>query len=86
MIGTTTIEEIFKAKFLSPEKFSLDIEKYVLENNCNYIEGIVAYCEINKIDIETVPKLLSKTLKEKLKHTATQLNFLKKTTKTKSVI
>ena len=86
MITTATLEEIIKTKFLSPEKFSLDIEKYVLQNNCNYIEGIIAYCEIHKIDIETVPKLLSKTLKEKLKHTATELNFLKKTTKTKSVI
>lgn len=86
MIGTATIEEIIKTKFLSSDKFSLEIERYVLENNCNYIEGIIAYCEINSIDLDTVPKLLSKTLKEKLKHNATQLNFLKRTTKTKSVI
>jgi len=86
MINTTTVDEIIKTKFLSPEKFALDIEKYVHENNCDYIEGIINYCEQNNIEIETIPKLISKPLKEKLRHNATQLNFLKKTTKTKMVI
>lgn len=86
MISTSTVEEIIKTKFLSPDKFALDIERYVKENNCDYIEAIVNYCDHNDIEIETVPKLMSKTLKERLKYNAIELNFLKKTTKTKSVI
>jgi hypothetical protein len=80
------IDQLLKNKFLSPEKFALDIEKMVHSSNCDYIEAIVHYCEENNIELETVPKLLSKPLKEKIKHNATLLNFLKKTTKTKMVI
>lgn len=88
MISTSVVNEIIESKFLSAEKFSIDIEKYVKFNGCDYIEAIVSYCEENNIEIESVPKLLSKPLKEKIKHNAQKLNFLKKTskTKTKSVI
>ena len=88
MINPEIVENIIENKFLSPEKFSLDIEKYVLENSCNYIDGIIAYCEENEIELETVSKLISRPLKERLKVNAESLNFLKKTSssKTKSVI
>lgn len=80
------IEELLKSKFLSPEKFALDIEQYIRDNNCDYIDGIRYYCEDNNIEIETVSKLMSKPLKEKLKQNAIKLNLLKKTNKTKSVV
>lgn len=80
------IQQIIKSKFLSPEKFSLDIERYVRDNNCNYIEGIVQYCEENEIELETVSKLITKPLKDKLKNNAAELNFLKRTTKSKKVM
>lgn len=78
------VKQIIKTKFLSADKFSIDIERYVRDNQCNYIEGIVQYCEENEIELDTVSKLISKPLKEKLRNTAAELNFLKKTTKTKS--
>jgi hypothetical protein len=31
----------------------------------NYIDAIVYFCEQNNIDVESVPKLISKPLKEK---------------------
>ena len=80
------LQNIIKSKFLSPERFSLDIERYVRDNNCNYIEGIVQYCEENEIEIEKITKLISKPLKEKLKNDAIQLNFLKKVIKSKKLI
>ena len=80
------IQKIIKSKFLSPEKFSLDIERYIRDNECNYIDGIVQYCEENEIELETVSKLMSKPLKEKLKNDAIELNFFKKLTKSKKVI
>lgn len=84
MINTSIVENIIENKFLSPEKFSLDIERYVIENQCNYIEAIISYCEEREIELETVPKLLSKPLKERLKLNAEHLNFLKKTSKSKT--
>jgi hypothetical protein len=67
-------------KFHSPEKFAQEIEKLVKDNpDYNYINAIVEYCDNNDIDIELVPKLMTKPLKEKLKWNAMELNFLKKT-------
>lgn len=84
MINTSIVENIIESKFLSSEKFSMDIEKYVKENQCDYIEAIVSYCDENNIEIEIVPKLLSKPLKERIKCNAEKLNFLKKTSKSKT--
>ena len=48
-----------------------------------YIDAIVHFCEENNVDIESVPKLLSKPLKEKLKYEAMELNLLKRTSHAK---
>lgn len=74
------LEEELKKKFHSPEKFTQEVEKLVKVNeDYNYITAIIEYCELNEIDIELVPKLITKPLKEKLKWNAMELNFLKKT-------
>lgn len=74
------LQEEIEKKFHSPEKFSQEIEKLVNSNpDYNYITAIVEYCEQNDIDVELIPKLITKPLKERLKWDATELNFLKKT-------
>ncbi len=83
MAETPNVEEEFNKKFLTKSKFAEDIESYVMETNLNYIDAIVEYCEKNSIDIESVSKLISKPLKEKIKCEAMELNFLKKTTRAK---
>ena len=77
------IKEELNAKFLCPQKFAQDIENIVKNSKINYIDAIVLYCEDNNIEIDTISKLVSKPLKEKLKYDAIELNFLKKTTKAK---
>ena len=77
------LEKAIASKFLTPSRFALEIEKIVAEEKINYIDAIVHYCELNELDVESVTKLVSKPLKEKLKCDATQLNFLKKTTRAK---
>jgi len=65
-------------------KFSQEVEKIAIENNdINYIDAVLIYCEKNEIEIESVPKLISKPLKEKLKFDAQKLNYMKKTTRAK---
>jgi len=75
------IYKAFEEKFLCSDKFSQKIETIVIENGISYIDAIIQFCEENSVEIETIPKLLSKPLKEKLKFEATQLNFLKRTSK-----
>ena len=77
------LEKAIEDKFLTPSKFALEIEKIVAEEKCNYIDAIVHYCEVNGIEVDSITKLVSKPLKERLKYDAINLNFMKKTSKAK---
>ena len=77
------LEQAIEDKFLTPSKFSLEIEKIVAEEGMNYIDAICHYCEINKIEVYSITKLVSKPLKERLKYDAINLNFIKKTSRAK---
>lgn len=80
------LEKVLESKFFCPSKFTQEIENLVKYNSdMNYIDAIVYFCERNNIDVESVPKLISKPLKEKLKYEAMELNFLKKTSRAKLI-
>jgi hypothetical protein len=78
--------ETLEDKFMTTAKFSQDVEKIALDNSMNYIDAIVHYCEKNEIELESVPKLISKPLKEKLKFDAQKLNYMKKTSRAKLML
>lgn len=74
------IDQIIENKFYSSRTFSEQIEKIAKENkDMKYMDAIVFFCEKNNIDVESIPKLISKPLKEKLKCEAIELNLLKRT-------
>ena len=78
------LEKVMESKFFCPAKFAQEIETLVLENNdMNYIDAIVFFCDQNSIDVESVPKLISKPLKDKIKRDAMELNFMKKSSRSK---
>ena len=77
------LEKVMEKKFLTPAKFSMEIETIVAEENINYIDAICQYCEMNDIEVDSISKLISKTLKERLKYDAINLNFMKKTSRAK---
>ena len=78
------LEKVLENKFFCPARFAEAIESLVLDNkDMNYIDAIVHFCEQNSIDLESVPKLISKPLKEKIKCDALELNFMKKTSRAK---
>jgi endonuclease V-like protein UPF0215 family len=83
MPDNTELDKALNDKFISKEKFAEEIESLVLNTKMNYIEAIVEFCEERGIEIESVSKLVSKPLKEKLKYEATELNYLKKTSRGK---
>ena len=78
------LEKVLASKFFCPAKFAEEIENLVLHNkDMNYIDAIVHFCDQNNIDVEAVPKLIPKPLKEKIKYEAQELNFMKKTSRAK---
>jgi hypothetical protein len=80
------LEKALESKFYCPSKFAQEIENLVhINTDMNYIDAIIHFCEENNIDLESVPKLISKPLKEKIKYEAMELNFLKKTSRAKLV-
>ena len=81
LIMNNDLDKALKEKFLCQNKFTQDIENLVKNTrDLNYIDAIVHYCDENKIEVDSVSKLISKPLKEKIKAQATELNFLKRTT------
>ena len=78
------LEKVLEKKFFCPSRFAQEIETLVQVNkNMNYIDAIVHFCDQNNIDVESVPKVISKPLKEKIKYEASELNFLKRSSRAK---
>ena len=78
------LEKVLENKFFCPSRFAQEIENLVKYNSeMNYIDAVIYFCEQNNIDLESVSKLISKPLKEKLKYEAIELNFLKKNSRAK---
>lgn len=63
----------------STKEFCNEIEKYAKEFGLSYIEAILEYCEQNDLDVESVSKLVSSNLKEKIQYEAENLNMIPKT-------
>ena len=70
-------------KFITQGKFTALVEERVKDSNglINYIEAVASVCEEFEIEVETVNKLVSKPLKDKIKWDAQQLNYIKRTSR-----
>ena len=64
-------------------KFTSLVEMRVKDSQglINYIEAVASVCEEFEIEVETVSKLISKPLKDKIKWDAQQLNYIKRTSR-----
>jgi hypothetical protein len=69
-------------KFMTQARFSDAVERVVKDSNglTNYIDAVISVCENNEIEVDTVSKLISKPLKDKIKFDAKRLNYIKRTT------
>jgi vacuolar-type H+-ATPase subunit B/Vma2 len=61
--------------------FCREIEKYVEEWSVSYIDAVVTLCESKDIPIESMAKVLSKPILEKIQQEGENLNFLPKSSK-----
>tara|TARA_B100000508_G_scaffold104152_1_gene82462 strand:- start:150 stop:419 length:270 start_codon:yes stop_codon:yes gene_type:complete len=78
------LDQLIENKFYCAKRFTEAIENIALENKgMSYVDAIVHFCEKNNLDVESVPKLITKPLKEKLKCEAMELNLLKRTSHAK---
>jgi len=63
---------------MNSKEFRLIIEGVVKDKRpITYMDAILWYCEENKIEVETVGRLISKALKEKIQVECTTANLLK---------
>ena len=62
----------------TPKSFTSEIENIAKEKQITHMDAILWYCEKEGIEPDTVGKLISKGLKEKIEANARDLNFLPK--------
>jgi hypothetical protein len=64
--------------FDTPKQFSLHIEKMVKDRRISHMDAVLEYCKENYLEPEDVKKLINKSLKDKIKVNATDLNYFPK--------
>lgn len=70
-------------KMLTPEKFSLAVEKYIRKHDYDPIDGLMEYCKQHNIELENVPSLVSSRLKSLLEEDAENRHLIKRKPKLK---
>jgi len=64
--------------FDNPKQFSLHIEAMVKEKKISHMDAVLEYCKENYLEPEDVKKLINKSLRDKIKVNATELNYFPK--------
>ncbi|HAW80749.1 MAG TPA: hypothetical protein DCX27_14165 [Balneola sp.] len=57
-----------------------EIQKYCIDKKLEYIDGVVSWCEQNKVEVELIAGLIKKdpVMMSKLQYEAEELNILEK--------
>lgn len=79
MANTEKLTDVFiiTKKFNTPSEFSQHIERRAFHTKSTCMDILIDYCISNDIEIESVNKLLSTSLKDKIEAEAQDLNMLK---------
>jgi|TARA_R110002153_G_scaffold142779_1_gene293885 hypothetical protein len=63
---------------MNSKEFSLIIEGVVKDKKpITYLDAIILYCETENIEVETASRMITKSLKEKIKSESAQVCLLK---------
>ena len=62
----------------TPKKFSLEIENIAKEKRISHMDAVIDNCQKNNIEPDTIGRLITKGLKEKIEANARDLNYLEK--------
>jgi hypothetical protein len=66
---------------MNAKEFTKIIEELVRTKKLSYIDAIVYYCDENEIDTSTVNTIITKSIKDKIRVEAENLNYLPKTSR-----
>jgi hypothetical protein len=69
---------VVEALVQTPKKFSLEIENIAKEKRISHMDAVLDYCQKNEIEPDTVGRLITKGLKEKIEANARDLNYLER--------
>lgn len=64
--------------FDTPKQFSLYIENVVQEKRITHMDAVLEYCKENYLEPQDISKLINKSLRDKIKVNATELNYFPK--------
>ena len=70
-----------KSTLQTPKKFSLEIENIAKDKRISHMDAVIHYCYQNDIEPDTVGRLITKSLKEKIEANARELNYLERQAK-----
>ena len=73
-------------EFHTSTEFSQYIEKMAFNTNSPCMDMVCDYCEKNSIEIESISKFLTASIKAKIKEEALDLNLLKEKRKTNTLL
>ena len=65
----------------SAKTFSLEVEKLALEKKITHMEAVLEYCKEHHLEPDSVGRLISKSLKDKIEANARDLNYFPKRAK-----
>ena len=65
----------------SSKSFSLEVEKIAKEKNITHMEAVLEHCRVQEIEPDSVARLITKSLKDKIEANARDLNFIPKQAK-----
>jgi|TARA_R110002073_G_scaffold231741_2_gene392833 hypothetical protein len=71
-------QTIQRKQMQTPKTFSLEVEKVALDKNINHLDAVIWYCQKNELEPDSVGRLITKGLKEKIEANARELNYLEK--------
>ena len=58
--------------------FSLEIENIAKNKEINHMDAVLYYCEKNNLEPDSIGRLITKGLKEKIEANARELNYLER--------
>lgn len=64
--------------FDTPKEFSLHIDRVVREKRISHMDAVLQYCQDNYLEPADIKKLINKSLRDKIKVNATELNYFPK--------
>ena len=65
----------------SAKTFSLEVEKLALEKKITHMDAVLEYCKEHQLEPDSVGRLISKSLKDKIEANARDLNYFPKRAK-----